>query len=172
MNKKAAIGLSVDTIVIIIIGLVILSAGITLLYKFVGGAEDIKTQLDQRTSAEIERLLIDGKQQVVLPLHRATILRGESHVFGLGILNIETGRQNFFLEVTSSSHPDLIINNWLLYDSEAISIDENDFHKESIFVSVPIDAPAGTYIFDAKVRYADEPSKQYGLTQKFIVIVP
>ena len=85
--KKGALGLSVETLVIIIISLVILSAGITLIYQFISGAEDIKAQLDQKTQEELDRLLVTQGKKVALPMHVATIRRGESHVFGIGILN-------------------------------------------------------------------------------------
>src|SRR3989344_2758265 len=99
MHKKGAIGLAVDVLVIIIISLVILAGGITILYKFIGGAEQTKAQLDERTNQELERLLVDQGQQVALPLHTAAIERGDSHVFGLGILNIGGVGNQFKVQV-------------------------------------------------------------------------
>src|SRR3989344_8163548 len=101
-DTKGAIELSMNMLVMIIISIVILTGGMVLLYKFIGGAEDIKSQLDTRTDSELERLLVDQGKQVALPLHTATVTRGESHVFGIGILNIGSVGNEFLLRVELS----------------------------------------------------------------------
>ena len=65
--KKGALGLSIETLVIIIISLVILSAGITLIYQFISGAEEVKAQLDQKTQDELDRALTAQGKKVALP---------------------------------------------------------------------------------------------------------
>jgi len=177
MNKKAAIGLSINTLVVVIISLVILGGGITLLYKFIGGAEDIKAGLDTRTSQELERLLLDQGKQVALPLHVATVERGDSHVYGIGILNIGP-ESSFRIDVELSKVIDLnenditdrvnSVEDWLLYDVVPISIKENQHRKEGILVNVPNEALVGQYIFSVRVFEGDI---QYGNTQKFVVNV-
>ena len=179
MHKKGAIGLAVDVLVIIIISLVILAGGITILYKFIGGAEQTKAQLDERTNQELERLLVDQGQQVALPLHTATIERGQSHVFGLGILNIG-GVGNQFrvqveLEKVVNEQQDVVTNQvnldevmgWILFDDQTLTIAENEHYKMEILVHPDATARTGQYIFKAKVLLPD--GKQYGNTQNFIV---
>ncbi len=179
MHKKGAIGLAVDVLVIIIISLVILAGGITILYKFIGGAEQTKAQLDERTNQELERLLVDQGQQVALPLHTATIERGQSHVFGLGILNIG-GVGNQFrvqveLEKVVNEQQDVVTNQvnldevmgWILFDDQTLTIAENEHYKLEILVHPDATAHTGQYIFKAKVLLPD--GKQYGNTQNVIV---
>ena len=100
--KRGAIGLSINTLVVIIISLVILGLGVSLLYQFIADAEDIKGQLDRKTEEELERLLVSQGQRVALPLHTANIYRGESHSFGIGILNTLENNENFRLIITFS----------------------------------------------------------------------
>ena len=191
-NKKAAIGLAINTIVIVIISIVILGAGVALMRNMIGGAEDIKAQLDRQTEAELERLLIDQGKKVALPLHTATVEAGESHVFGLGILNIDVdsyGTQ-FTMEVLYSSYIDDEGNDgaldaddeplsWLLYDSGPVTVNENEHYSEAIQVNLPEDAPKGTHIFNVKVHYDKEKldpdlpifDDQYDNTKKFYVTV-
>ena len=181
VNKKAAIGLSINTLVVVIISMVILTSGITLLYKFISGAEDIKSGLDQRTSEQLERLLVDQGKKVALPLHTADVQRGESNIFGLGIMNIG-GAEEFTIEITLSKYVDengeiggLTTNDvysWLLFDAGPHTIKENEFHKEGINVIIPKEALKGQYIFNARVfREEDGVRTQYGNTQKFTVNV-
>lgn len=147
--KKGALGLSIETLVIIIISLVILSSGITLLYQFISGAEEIKAQLDQKTQDELERLLVSQGKNVALPLHVATIQRGKSHVFGIGILNTFDAAEEFYItvalkKVADDAEQDITgqidvqkVSGWVLYDSGALSIESNANRKEALLVQVP-----------------------------------
>ena len=180
-NKKAAIGLSINTIVVIIISLVILGGGIAFLNKLIGGAEDIKLKMDLKTDQQLEYLLVDQGKQVALPLHRATVERGDNHVFGIGILNIDPEVNSFSIEVSlsklldsggketalSNSEKFAIIEESVLFNTEPLIIEESEHHKEAILVTIPTNKPSGTYIFNAKV--IDQNGEQYGNTQKFYV---
>ncbi len=180
-NIRGAIGLSIETLVIIIISLVILGAGITLIYQFIGGAEDIKAQLDLKTQDELERLLVGQGKKVALPLHVATVPRGDSHIFGLGILNTYDTIENFRIEirlnkvtdetkadVTTQVNP-LNVAGWALYNTASIAIESNANNKEAILIQVPKDAIKGEYIFVAEVF--DSKNNLYGNPQTFIVKV-
>jgi len=180
-NTKGSIGLSVETLVVIIISLVILSGGIALVYQFIHGAEDIKTSLDQKTQEELERLLVGQGKKVALPLHVATVPRGDSHIFGLGILNTYDSTENFQVrirvsKVTDETNTDMTskvnlqnIAAWALYNNAAIAIESNAHDKEAILIHVPKDALKGEYIFVAEVL--DSKDNLYGNPQTFIVKV-
>ena len=181
LDKRGVIGLSIETLVIIIISLVILSAGITLLYQFIHGAEDIKAQLDLKTQDELERLLVSQGKKVALPLHVATVPRGDSHVFGLGILNTYDTTENFQIQIKLNKVADetkaditpqvnpLNIAGWALYNTASIAIESNANNKEAILIQVPTEAIKGEYIFVAEVF--DSKNNLYGNTQTFIVKV-
>ena len=184
MNKKAAVSLSINTLVIIIISLVILGGGVTLLYKFVGQADEVKGELDRQTDEQLERLLQDQGKQVALPLSTATIPAGKSHVFGLGILNTDP-EQDFKIDIHATkvagvegsdiTTPEILneADTWLLYfEDQVITIPEYGVNKQGILVDVSKTATKGTYVFNVKV-YKDtiDPDNQYGITQKFKVVV-
>jgi hypothetical protein len=176
MNKKAAIGLSMNVLVVIIISLVILGGGITLLYKFIGGAEDLHTQLKEQTDQELERLLVDKGKKVALPMNFKSLYRGDNHVFGVGILNIDQqayGNQfrievelsSFYNELNEDNTDSVNVNleQWLLYNKKPLSISENDHDKEYVYINVPKEALRGKYIFNVRIFSEDS---QYGNTQK------
>lgn len=183
--KKGAIDLSMNVLVTIIISLVILGSGITLLYNFIGGAEELKAELDQRTAQELERLLVDQGERVALPLHAATVLRGENHVFGIGILNIKDGVTDFQIMVDLSDAFDkqnelivtstIDLNQWIFYDESIFSLDANEHQKEAILVTVPKDAVPGKYVFVATVVNPPcavvDADCRYGNPQTFFVTV-
>jgi len=184
MNKKGAIGLAINTIVVVVIAMVILASGIVLMRNMIGGAEDIKTQLDAQTETELERLLIDEGKKVALPLHTVTLEAGGNHVFGLGILNIGDSDQ-FSTEVSVSKIIDdgddgiegtvEEAESWLLYDTSEFTIAQNEHLSLPILVSVPTDAKKGTYIFNVEVyqanSYGDNEVGKYDNTKKFYVTI-
>lgn len=180
MNKKAAIELSINMLVVIIISLVILGSGVALLYKFMGQAGKMEEQLDQRTKDELRRLLIDQGRQVAISLRTATIQRGESQVFGLGILNSGGVGDQFQMEIELASALDPQEEEislpaaggwetWFLYEKDFIVIEENSHYPAQILVTPAKTAPPGKYIFKLRVKLPD--GNQYGNTQNLIVEV-
>jgi hypothetical protein len=181
-NKKGAIGLSVNVLVIIIISMVILFMGVSLLYNFIDQSEQSKKELDARTQQELERILIDQGKPTALPLRTATIERGEHHVFGLGILNFDTeatGGNTFKIrselskvvdegdkDITDQLNQDVM--SWIYHINE-VELNEGQYNIESIFVSVPKNAQVGTYIFNVKVT--SQSGNVHGNVQKFYVNV-
>ncbi len=188
MNKKASIGLAISTIVIVIISLVILTGGIILIQGWISGAEELKTSLDQRTQAELERLLVDKGRKVALPLHTATVEAGDNHVFGLGIFNVDAEEygSNFIIAVDlskvideqendiTSSINKAKVESWALYNLGEIFIGESSHESFPILINVPNDAIKGRYIYNVRVRYTDSPDQiegQYDNVKKFFVTV-
>ncbi|MFH0701287.1 MAG: hypothetical protein V2A62_02530 [Candidatus Woesearchaeota archaeon] len=188
-HRKGAIGMSVETLVIIIISLVVLIGGISLLYKWIGGAESMKDQLDEKTNSELERLLVEQGKQVALPRNVADLTRGENHIFGIGILNTDY-ENKFRIEVTPPTeiaNPegkiisvlDLDPAAWLLFNDQLITLKQGEHVKEFINVKVPKEnTDLGQYIFSVKVKciQCKTPSGEikdipYGNTQKIIVNV-
>ena len=119
---------------------------------------------------------------MALPLHTASIDRGENHVFGIGILNILPDNDQFIItieisqvinveedDIKSSALAASNPNKWLLFNNEPLKIKENENIKEEILVNVPEDAMIGTYVYSARVYDAN--NEKYGSTQRFIVTV-
>ena len=180
LNNKGAIALSVNALVVIILSLVILGAGVTMLFKFIDTSTQVKADLDSRTEQEIERLLIDKGKRVALPFHIATISGGEKHNFGIGVLNINP-KEEFHMELSLSKFLDQNnveqtsdqlkqdTDDWLLFNPAPFELGENEQSKQAILVAPAKTAPKGTYIFNAKILKTN--NEQYGNTQKFTVIV-
>lgn len=179
-SKKGAVELSMSMLVIIILSMVILAGGIGLLFKFIDKAETIKGDLDAQTKEEIDRAATDGGQQVALPRNRVTLQRGDSHIFGVGVLNTRPREGSFTIQVEFDSligtdnrvievlEPDKlkIKQEWLLYYPDAFHLLQGEHSAQKIQVTVPNYAQEGTYIFNVRV-YVN--NGQYGNTQKMYV---
>lgn len=161
MSNKRGIQLSISFIVIIILSIVVFSFGIYFLHSIFTEAQEMKQNIDQRTEAEIERLLDDGSR-VAIPHYRKTIARGHGDVFGLGILNVVGEEEKFDITVECEKliKPDKIED--VCGDVEAIMISNqitlqnNERRTIKILINVPRDAESGTYIFNVGVSYGGE----------------
>ena len=197
LKNRKAVELSVTFIVVLIISLVVFIGGLSLGYKFMHKATEMKADLDRETEAEIERLLTEGTDRVAIPISKKTIKRDQSDVFGLGILNIESGP--FFsvkIEFDSayktadkseiSAEKSFIDGAWIFGELGPYNINNNEHKSIPILVKVngalnsggdPTEK--GIYIFNVEVcQGVDETSSSctgsnlYSPVLKFYVQVP
>ena len=178
MNRRGAIALSINMIVMIIISLSILAGGIVLLNNLIGGAEDIKNDLDQSTRQRLNDLLTEQGKQVALPFHTVNLNRGESHIFGIGVLNTGEVGDVFKLVVEFDKLIDpqgnLVVldidpRDWARYDKDELIIFAGENQQKTILIKVPRNAPSGQYFFKAKILLPSE--ETYGNLQRFFVTV-
>ncbi|MBI2545945.1 hypothetical protein HYV81_02085 [Candidatus Woesearchaeota archaeon] len=93
--NKSGIELSINFLVVVILGLALLTMGIAMFSKFFRGAEAIKDKYNAETEAQLESLLSSG-EKVAIPFTKRNVIAGETAVFGVGILNI-IGKEELFV---------------------------------------------------------------------------
>lgn len=141
INGKKGLELSLTVIVLIILSIIIFIGGITLVWRFFAGAEEIKGGIEMQTKQQIESLLRQGNELVAIPINTKNVPVGSEATFGLGIRNIlET--QGFFVrldfaglydqkgkEVQTGYDQDYIEQNWLggFKEQGPIMIKRNSF---------------------------------------------
>ncbi len=184
LNQKGAIELSINMMVVIILSLVIVGSGVTLLYKFIGSATDIQTDLDGQTQQEIERILIDEGRQTAMPIQTKIGEAGGNLLFGLGIRNTLDMEQTFTIQVTFDRMTtpggtmytiddkemegiEMTPSDWPLYNDQLITMQSGEYTKEGINIAIPKNAPKGEYVFKTKVT--DIQDQPYGRTQPFTI---
>jgi hypothetical protein len=181
MQKRGAIGLSINMLVVIIMSIVILVGGIAFLYKMIGDTEGIQKSLNEGTRRELDRLIMGQGKRVAIAFQSQTLNRGDSHIFGIGILNIDSTLSDFYMDVQVSKFTDktgveltntVDVDEWVRYSRGPYPILENEMHSESIRIEVPKTAESGEYIFNARVYSSViAAGNEYGNTQKFYVMV-
>ena len=91
-NKKAALELSIGTIVVIVIAITMLILGLVLVQQIFSGAGHNVNEIDQKVRDEIGKLFTEDKKVVIyLPNKLAEIKQGESWGIAFAIKNLETG---------------------------------------------------------------------------------
>ncbi len=188
LNHKGAVELSMNMLVVIILSLVIVGGGVTLLYKFVGSATDIESDLDAQTQEEIERILINEGRQTAMPIQTKIIGAGDSTILGIGIRNTNSETSSFTITIEfdrmintagemyqTTEELEEIFNinpgEWLLYNTDPFDLETGAYSKEGISINIAKNAPKGEYVYKAKVIMSGTPPLQYGRTQPFTIQV-
>ena len=184
--KRGAIQLSMNFLVTIIIALALLALGIVLLRQFVSVTVETHNELNERTQDRISELLNQG-QQIVIPFSSQTLRRGDSYIFGIGVMNI---MDESAFEVTAglsgAFHPDdtplsqaelseADPSSWPRVDSAQFTLKKNEAQSKTLFIKVPTTAPSGTYIFNVMVYKNPPPYDQttlYDTVRKITITVP
>lgn len=153
--KKKAIEMSVNFLVIIILAVVIFGFGIYISNKIFSKAGAAKDQLDSQTREQIENLLQSG-EKVIIPRDYETVDKGESAVFGIGILNTDTNEDFEVIvekgdayEETGGPIPNKL--EWKIRAEGAVEIEQNKKEVMSLAVIVQPDAASGTHILNVYI---------------------
>lgn len=180
MERNGTIQLTVTMLVTIIISIAIFAIGTALLYQFFSNAENIRTELDEKTEDQLALLLNQG-QQVAIAFNSKEIRRGQSYLFGIAVLNSED-RSVFGVTITLSKAVDKAnqefppaytanfnATQWLRYDALPFTLTKGEQHTIPLLVTVPKTALSGTYIFNVKIERNAQP---YDTIKKLYVVVP
>ena len=168
MQKKGAVELSLNFLVIIIISIVIFGFGVYFISNLSSKANDWAKISAEELDMRISDLVCSGFDSVCIPIDKKVIQKKGYDVFGIKIFNIYI-KQNFKVEVTNpkviksgstdldTPSPKLNINP---PGERIILIDKNEGKSIGFLVQVPPNAASGTYILDAKIT--DQAGNQYG----------
>lgn len=85
-NKKAAIELSIGTVVIIVLAMSMLILGIVLIRSIFSGAKDSITQIDQGVKNEINKLFSENAEKRLVLLPDSKIIKIEQGATGNGFV--------------------------------------------------------------------------------------
>jgi len=176
MKNKKAITLSINSLVVIILSLVILSLGIILMRGFFRSTAEIKASIDTQTEAKIASLLAEG-EPLAVPVNRKTVPTKQHTTFGLGILNIfqDSPQTVFNIDVRFTNAFNKMnvkiegvdAGKWILYDEEPLTLEANEQKIIPILISVSADAVPGTYIFTIEATAAGQP---YGIHKLYVEV--
>lgn len=194
-NKSAAIELSVNMIVITVLSLIVLGIGFYIVTNIFTTATEYKEKLDEQTKENIRTTLMQSGELISLPINKYNIHRGENDVIAVGLLNNVGDSETFYTTISCSEaiaedETELCAENmaipcntatagycsdWIIMDTEEITLENREATAIGLFVAVPDDAPAGTFAFNFKVCTSGPCSvsgTQYGSTKKVYITVP
>lgn len=148
-NRRAAMEMSVGTIVTIVLLMSVLILGIFLVQKIFSSAKGAIDLTDEQLKNEINKLFADDKEITIYPQTRQVeISPGGSDAIGIGITNLlrgVEGEQKFSYEVTLEDEGDCGANaeSWLKLGKKAdnFGIGPKDTYVRRVILEVPEGAP-------------------------------
>ncbi|PIN78647.1 hypothetical protein COV16_05655 [Candidatus Woesearchaeota archaeon CG10_big_fil_rev_8_21_14_0_10_34_8] len=188
MNKKAAIQLSVQFIVLTVLALITLGIGFYLVTNIFTTAEEYKVILDKETQENIISTLKKSGEILSLPITSYTIKRGDNEIVAFGVLNNIGTDSTFTISIvcTEAIAPDdtelCAVNKgipcgesagqcsrWIILDTEEETLQNRESLVAGLFIQVPNNAPSGIFGYSIKVYTGNT---QYGTTKKLYITVP
>lgn len=179
-HKKGAIELSITTIIIIVIGVAILSLGLKWVYGIFGNLQQTSKSAFETVDTQLDSLLSGTDEIIVVYPETITIKQKETDVLGIAIQNlISDGKSHKFIYkidlVNKEGRDVAAVMSWitsgsgeLLLKGETIELNSGKKQKVTIPISIPRNAPIGTYRFKVDLT-ADNPEGNNQVN--FIVIV-
>lgn len=158
MNKKG-FELSVNMIVVLILGIVLLGFGIYFLKTIVSAGYDLDDAIDERIKNDLRSTAFhDGDYVAFLRTH-ATVNRGDYHKFYLGVLNDLDEEHDFKIVAFFSKAPGIdltdaqkrSLNDSIIYLDDAFTIKPDEDFFFNILFHAPSGVPRGQYLFDVQV---------------------
>lgn len=155
-NKKAAMEMSVGTIVTVVLLMTVLILGLVLVQKIYGGATNIVDMTSSELEDQVTKLFSDEDELVIYPSKREIeVKQTEQNGFGIGIKNLLTGSgtKTFSYDVSVSSleqcegsTTEEEIESWLIGKSEEdIPIPTGKLSVQKTLIDVPIGSPLCTF---------------------------
>ena len=176
-NKKAAIELSLNFLVILIISLVIFAFGI----RFITTLSTKGTSLVDLSMSELDdkigSIVCEGSDRVCVGIDKKTIKRKEFGVFGVKIINVLESDQ-FEISVTRptpsgyTQNKQEIASDALKWNPKqrSVTIAKNEEASFGVGIEVPPEIVSGTYIFNVEIK--TQAGQPYSQIQKLYVVVP
>ena len=160
IRNKKGMEIAVSTVVGMILGALMLFAGIALLVNVLGQTEETYDQITSRMREEIENAFVSNDP---IYIHRRSITpeRSEDVFFGIGILNIFDDTREFRVDVS----PDSVFDSGdsqvsFLLPFNPLELVPNQ--REVFFIVAPTsDLPRGQHAITLNISYVDVDSGEF-----------
>jgi len=160
-NKKGAIEMSMQTIIIIVIGVTLLTLGLRFVYSIFKGVGGTPEKLGALSDKQLNDIFGESDEALYLPTDTIETDQGAPVSAYLYLRNPGSDSANFKYDVTvtdkpSESYSDERIQKWLVWNKGERTIRSGQGLKDRILIKVPPNAPLGTYFFSIELTCTPE----------------
>ncbi len=149
MRRRGAIEMSMQTIIVVVIGITLLTLGLRFVYQTFSDVGSQQKAVNEATQKQLRELFGESDDPVALVSNSVTIKQGASEDFAIGFKNIGSAKGDFSYKIKLESGPgDLNSVDWMPEEElELDSLDVGDDYPELLAIDVPGDAVPGSYRF-------------------------
>lgn len=170
MNRRG-IELSINFLVTFILAIVLFGLGILFAKNLFGGSNELVDVTQEQLDDAIERMFCNQNELVCLNLNSLTLARGDSHVFGVMVLNALPAA-DFHVDVTTTRFIDKDGNPVpptgppanpldIFPDGLDFTLEKNKEERVGFRIAALPTNPKGKYIVDVLVKRKDPSSGNY-----------
>ena len=174
-GKRGAIELSMNTIIIVVIGITILTLGLRWIYGIFGGLEEQQQSLERLSEEQINDLIGGSSEQINLPASNIKVAHGKKHNLRLVIQNVLSNTHTFkySLEVDSvpGGTPEQQVMSKLNWYKKDITLKSAEGFKD--FISFDTSKlPLGTYRFRIVLNCIDCSGQEDSSAPLIVEVMP
>ncbi|MDO8628839.1 MAG: hypothetical protein Q7R56_03720 [Nanoarchaeota archaeon] len=161
MQKRGALDLSMNTIVIIVIGITLLTLGLKWVYGVFGDIEKSRGQISSAMDEQIRELFGQSNDPINLLTSSKSIKQGENFDLGIGLKNTLSEKHVFSYTITIEQTPPNVnknsVKSWITSgEGLPITLDSGELYSDVISFDIPTKgAPLGTYRAIINLRCTD-----------------
>lgn len=184
MNKKG-IQLSINFIVMFILGMAMFGAGLTIMRQIFSDTDEIKERLSEQQRKQLERYLGESSEPIVTIIKTIELRPKEHDIMGIGVRNDFPDEKKFYLEAKCDAafyHDNTqicdfdvdgcgVCQKYIYVDGGGLKIPPNEKKIFDVFITLDNAITKGIYNFNVRVCLDALCSEQYGVTKKLNVIV-
>jgi hypothetical protein len=181
MNRKGAIELSANFIIVMIISMVILAAGIGLFFKLKNNAQQYVDTLDGQTESKIKSIMLNNNYRVAVYPQDPEIEPNDAVMIGIGITNIYPEEKTFSVtlsKVTYYSKDNVdgaveddinALKEYHEISSPTVTIAPNTQIVKGMLLKMPQGVQRGQHVYTITVKdmSASPSSQAYGVIQVY-----
>ncbi len=160
-SSRAGVELAINTVVVLILGIIIVGGGIAMVWKLVDGGGDLAADVTSSQHARLAELYGDGQLVAVAP-QSIEVRAGDRGSVAVGVRSILNDPETFTIQVTGTG-PDGLevpigtqVGSWRLGYFEDLEVRPDERAEAAIAILPPENAPQGTYTFIVKIVRADQ----------------
>ncbi len=175
--KKAAIELSANFIVIIIISIVILAGGLMLFFKIKDSAQSYADKLDSQTQDKLRSVMLSNNYKTAIYPTDITIDNNKAELIGIGITNIYDVRTTFRIRLMYvkeyDSYNNLVgtisdistLGTYYTLSNSTVDIAPYDQTTKGMLLRMPSNTTSGQYVYTINIT---SNTQAYGLQQVYV----
>lgn len=146
LKKKGAIEMSMQTIIVVVIGITLLTLGLQFVYKTFSDVGSQQKAVDEATKKQLRELFGESDDPVALVSNSISIAQGDSEDFAVGFKNIGTTSGEFSYKIILETGPVKAVD-WMPEGGNLGTLEVGGDADELLSLDVPSDAVPGSYRF-------------------------
>ncbi|MBU2589641.1 MAG: hypothetical protein KKB39_02650 [Nanoarchaeota archaeon] len=170
-SKKGAIEMSMQTIIIVVIGVTLLTLGLRFVYTTFTGITEQQEGITELTNTQINELFGQSGELIYLTKDNVGVQQGDTETIAVNVLNTDYDDGIFKYDVRiadSGKMTEEQVKGWFTWTRNGRTLKNGQGYKDNLVLRVPKDARTGAYLIELEL---DCPSEMSCAFAQFLVEV-